>query len=207
VAELNEAPPAELRYAGFWPRFVAGLLDFVVTLPVFALAFWLERVSYTGVVIANLVGPVFMIGYNVALVAIYGGTVGKLIRGLRILQVNGHRATWSNAWRRSAVDLTISFSAVVLTMIALGRIAPEVYLAASWDSRPDLVEQAAPAIRWLYWAASAWILSEFVTLLSNKKRRAVHDFIGGTVVVHLAPQPLDVRSGRTNPQQIPARSY
>lgn len=50
-------------------------------------------------------------------------------------------------------------------------------------------------------------MSEFVTLLSNKKRRALHDFIGGTVVVHAAPQMLDSRPGQADPQQIPARVY
>lgn len=207
MAELNEAPPSEMRYAGFWTRFVAGLVDFVVTSPLFLLLYWLDRVSYTGVVIGTLIGPVFMMAYNVGLVAVYGGTVGKLMRGLRIRQVNGERATWSNAWRRSAVDLTISFSAVILTLIALSRIASDVYLAATWDSRPEIVERAVPALRWLYWAAAIWMLSEFVTLLSNKKRRALHDFIGGTVVVHVAPQPLDARPGRADPQQIPAQSY
>lgn len=204
---MSGAPRTELRYAGFWSRFVAGLIDFVVSLPIFLLVFWLERVSYAGVVLANLVGPVFMIAYNVGLVAVFGGTVGKLIRGLRVLQVNGARATWSNAWRRSAVDLTISFSAVILTLIALNRIAPDVYLAASWDTRPEIVEKAVPALRWLYWAAFVWMFSEFVTLLSNRKRRALHDFIGGTVVVHIAPQSLVARPGRADPQQIPARSY
>ncbi|HET6761463.1 MAG TPA: RDD family protein [Gemmatimonadaceae bacterium] len=196
-----------MRYAGFWSRFVAGLIDGVVSVPVILLVLWLDGVSYAGAVISNVVGPAFIILYNVGLVAIYGGTLGKLLRGLRVLKVNGDRATWTNAWRRSAVDLTISFSAVILTLIALNRIAPDVYLAANQEARTEMVEGVVPALRWLLWAAWVWILSEFVTLLSNKKRRALHDFIGGTVVVHVAPQSLDARPGRADPQQIPARSY
>lgn len=196
-----------MRYAGFWSRFVAGLIDGMVALPVFLLVYWLERISYAGVVIATLVGPAFMILYNVGLVAVYGGTLGKLIRGLRVLQVSGDRATWANAWRRSAVDVTISFSAVILTLIALNRIAPDVYLAISQDARTEMVQGAVPALRWLVWAALVWILSEFVTLLSNRKRRALHDFIGGTVVVHIALQSLAARAGPTDAQPIPARSY
>lgn len=207
MAELSGAPRSEMRYAGFWSRFVAGLIDAVVWLPVFFLVHWLEHVSYTGVVIATLLGPAFTISYNVGLVAIYGGTLGKLLRGLRILQVNGDRATWTNAWRRSAVDLIISFSAIILTLIALNRVAPDVYLAANQDARAEMVKEAVPAIRWLLWATLVWGLSEFVTLLSNRKRRALHDFIGGTVVVHTAPQSLDARPGRADPQQVPARSY
>jgi uncharacterized RDD family membrane protein YckC len=207
MAELNEVPLAEMRYAGFWSRFVAGLIDALIWLPLVLVDYWVERASYTAVVIAALIGPAIMISYDVGLVAVYGGTVGKLMRGLRIRQVNGARATWTNAWRRSAVQIVISLSAAILTLIALNRIAPEVYLAASWGSRPKIVEQTIPAIRWLNWAAAVWTLSELVTLLSNKKRRALHDFIGGTVVVHVAPQSLDARARRTDPQQIPAQSY
>lgn len=54
MAELSAAPAAEMRYAGFWSRFVAGLIDAVVWAPLFFLTYWLERFSYTGVVIATL---------------------------------------------------------------------------------------------------------------------------------------------------------
>jgi uncharacterized RDD family membrane protein YckC len=35
----------------------------------------------------------------------------------------------------------------------------------------------------LAWAGCAWYLLEVITMLTNDKRRAVHDFIAGTVVV------------------------
>jgi uncharacterized RDD family membrane protein YckC len=207
VAELNEAPAAEMRYAGFWSRFVAGLIDGVVLLPAIMLMVWLDGLSYPGAVISALVGPAFVIPYNVGLVAIYGGTVGKLMRGLRVRQLDGAAATWANAWKRSSVDIFFSVSGAIFTLIALTRINSEVYLNTGWQSRSEIVGEAIPAIRWLYWASLLWTLSELVILLSNKKRRALHDFIGGTVVVHTAPTPLDARMGRTDPQQIPARTY
>jgi uncharacterized RDD family membrane protein YckC len=207
VAELNEAPPAEMRYAGFWSRFVAGLIDLLVWLPIILLALWLDGVSYAGAVISALLGPAFLIPYNVGLVAIYGGTVGKLMRGLRVRQVNGAAATWGNAWKRSSVDIVFSVSGAILTLMALTRMNPGIYLEASLESGSEMLVEAIPALEWMYWASLFWTLSEFVVLLSNKKRRALHDFIGGTVVVHTAPRSLEERPGRTDPQQIPARTY
>jgi uncharacterized RDD family membrane protein YckC len=207
VAELNEAASAEMRYAGFWSRFVAGLIDGVVWVPVIVLAVWLDGVSYAGAVISAFVGPAFLIPYNVGLVAVYGGTVGKLMRGLRVRQVNGAAATWANAWRRSSVDIVFSASGAIFTLIALTRMNAEVYFDAGWQSRSEILGEAIPAYQWFYWASFFWTLSEFVVLLSNKKRRALHDFIGGTVVVHTAPTPLDARPERTDPRQIPARTY
>ena len=39
------------------------------------------------------------------------------------------------------------------------------------------------------WASQVWLWSELVVLLLNKKRRALHDFIAGTVVVKVSPHP------------------
>lgn len=36
----------------------------------------------------------------------------------------------------------------------------------------------------------AWGLSELLVLLLNNKRRALHDFIAGTVVVHIDAAPV-----------------
>ena len=35
----------------------------------------------------------------------------------------------------------------------------------------------------LVWASLAWLALELVTMLTNEKRRAFHDYIAGTVVV------------------------
>jgi uncharacterized RDD family membrane protein YckC len=35
----------------------------------------------------------------------------------------------------------------------------------------------------LDWLATLWFLLEIATMLTNEKRRAVHDFIAGSVVI------------------------
>ncbi len=41
-------------------------------------------------------------------------------------------------------------------------------------------------------AALLWFAGEIVTCLLNKKRRALHDFIAGTVVVNVEHIPLEM---------------
>jgi uncharacterized RDD family membrane protein YckC len=38
-------------------------------------------------------------------------------------------------------------------------------------------------VTWLLYFYFAWLASEFIVLLLNRRRRALHDFIAGTVVV------------------------
>ena len=41
--------------------------------------------------------------------------------------------------------------------------------------------------RWMSWLQSAGFWSEVITMLFNGRRRALHDYLGGTVVVEVAP--------------------
>jgi uncharacterized RDD family membrane protein YckC len=55
----------------------------------------------------------------------------------------------------------------------------------AFDARLELL--GAKTGSWtdiLNWLLLAWTLSELVVLLFNEKRRAIHDYIAGTVVVH-----------------------
>lgn len=36
---------------------------------------------------------------------------------------------------------------------------------------------------WAGYAQTAWLFSELIVLLFNEKKRAIHDFIAGTVVI------------------------
>ncbi len=69
-------------------------------------------------------------------------------------------------------------------MVSLGMTDTE-YFSLGWQERTTLFIERAP-----FWygyvsiAMNIWIWSEFIVMLTNKKRRAVHDFIAGTVVIH-----------------------
>lgn len=47
-----------------------------------------------------------------------------------------------------------------------------------------MIELAPSWYRPLQWVQNAWVWGELIVLLTNRKRRALHDFIAGTVVVY-----------------------
>jgi hypothetical protein len=58
----------------------------------------------------------------------------------------------------------------------------------------QLMNRALGSYRSLFWFGGAmmiWALLEFITMLTNKRRRAIHDFIAGTVVIK---EPLSKRN-------------
>jgi hypothetical protein len=71
------------------------------------------------------------------------------------------------------------------TVYSLFAIPAGEYDVLDFEGKMTRLDEATPS--WhsvtdgLYWA---WIASELVVLLFNEKRRALHDFIAGTVVIH-----------------------
>src|SRR5438876_2671458 len=76
---MNTPATDELRYAGFWPRLGALLLDFLILLPLSAIAFWGSEKYRLFQMYYLLPGALFGLFYGVYLVRRYGGTPGKLI--------------------------------------------------------------------------------------------------------------------------------
>jgi len=176
-------PSAEPRYAGFWRRLAAGLTDVLLFLPVTYLLYVLDGLSRPAAVAAAVLGQASYYAYVLPMTLRYGGTLGKLAVGARVRAADGMRLTWRHVWRRSAVDMAASTAIVVGTLVALGRVPFEAYSAAGWSARLELVEGAVPWYAVANNVYLAWLASEFLVIMLNRRRRALHDFVAGTVVV------------------------
>jgi uncharacterized RDD family membrane protein YckC len=50
--------------------------------------------------------------------------------------------------------------------------------------RPERIIELSPGYDVLDYSLTVWIWSEIIVLLFNRRKRALHDFIAGTVVIH-----------------------
>lgn len=172
-------------YAGFWKRLCAGWADAFVIMPLAILFAWLEGFDRTLAIIIMIPASILFSIYNVYFNARFGGTLGKLAVGIRIVKPDGSRIDWPEAWKRSSVDLVFAFVVLVVQIWALTQVDPDRYASLKWIERTQLLGKHFPA-----WYNSVsifqqvWIWSEVVVILFNKRKRAIHDFIAGTVVIH-----------------------
>ena len=189
----------EPKYRTFWPRFWAGFVDGLVFLPVTAVnlvAFrdgvpvWLRVVWYLASSFAFIAYVVWMHGR-------YGQTLGKMATRVRVLDVSESKLSGRQAFMREIVP-------IVLTAIVVVHDLPSV-LSGADPSRPSMplsdpraVPMPVPRFPIFYWIAFAasfgWFAAELLTMLTNSKRRAVHDFIAASVVVR-SPRPALSASG------------
>jgi uncharacterized RDD family membrane protein YckC len=99
--------------------------------------------------------------------------------------VNGKAVGYREALFRYSVDFILSVLMFTALVIPTLKMSDSEYLSLSFTARSDQLVALAPA--WysaLKWVQNAWVFGELAVLLTNRKRRALHDFIGGTVVVH-----------------------
>lgn len=163
----------------FWRRVGAALIDFALFTPLYWLnaTFW-DRLATPEVRIGWFVFySLALVVYSVSMHAVYGQTVGKMATRIMLLSVDGTRIRWRHALLRDAP---------VLTMALVG-IGAEWHIAGSGTNpfSPEGAHQGGLLRESLDNASTLWLVLELITMWSNAKRRAIHDFIAGTVVVRV----------------------
>jgi uncharacterized RDD family membrane protein YckC len=185
----------EMTYAGFWQRFGAFWVDFVVLLPLIGLTYVWGEYSRLFQIYWLLPGLLFGLWYQVYLVVRFGGTPGKLMLNMRIAMVDGSPVTPKAALLRYSVLLVLTELMAIALIMAVLRMTDEEYFSFGYMARATrMVEMAPPWYQVVNILMQIWIWSEFITMLFNKKRRAIHDFMAGTVVL---------KGRRSNPSMQP----
>lgn len=173
--------PLEKRYRTFGPRFWTGAVDSCVFMPLTVATSLLLSVSIPRVLAAIIViiQNLAWLVYTVTLHARYGQTIGKMATKVRVADFRTEgKISWAQAWLREGIPLLLS----------LGFVGYEVYVILTGRVMASALEngQAYNDNRPLWWLSvipALWFLAEVLTMLTNRKRRALHDFIAGTVVV------------------------
>lgn len=164
------------RYNTLWERFLASLIDAIFLT---ALLFPIQWFIYDRLILTNetliRIWDIFMelvlYVYTISLHALYGRTIGKRVMGLKIIDQSEKRAIgFRQALLRDLVPL-------------LGVTA--LCAAAWWTYDPDAIGDAYTLAGISSGISFLWFIAELATAAMNGKRRAVHDYIAGTVVVRL----------------------
>lgn len=172
-----------MNYATFWQRFGAMWIDFFVLVPLLFVAIWTQSISREVALILLVPMMAAFSAYTIYCHGRYGQTLGKMAVGIRVVRTTGEPIGWDEAWMRSSIDVMFATLGVVSSAIALIAIPDAQYHGIDWIERSQRLQALEPA--WLAWtplATQIWVWSEVVVMLFNKERRALHDFIAGTVV-------------------------
>jgi uncharacterized RDD family membrane protein YckC len=170
---------ASEKYRTFEPRFVAGLLDGLVFVPLVALDLYFSSPGRSRLVLiawAVLVRSAPWI-YSVALHTLYGQTLGKRATGVKVLDVSETRLP------SLGQSLLRDIGDIIPTAVGLAYF---IYFVATQSYTHGAGELSGLPGQIIRYSGLAWFLLEIITMFTNSKRRAFHDLIAGTVVVNLS---------------------
>lgn len=170
----TEVLSSSYKYNNFWRRFVAAIIDSLILWPLSFINGSLEdspnRVIFS---VGGLVFSVIYLTYFIVLHAKYGQTVGKKIMDIKVIDIN-------------EVSL-IGFKRAIMRELPwiVGAIGIFVYLFVLLflTNHADLKKAKESYNNLISVTSLTWMLIELITMLTNYKKRAVHDYLAKSVVV------------------------
>jgi uncharacterized RDD family membrane protein YckC len=181
-AEQMSLPSKEI-YGGFWIRLGAFCIDMLIALPLVGLHLWMDGLSKTTYCVITALNVVASVFVSIYCVKKWGGSPGKLALGLKIVLENGDDVDWAGVFWRVSIIYVHYFVSTAVTLLSVGQIADDVFASFNHTERTHAISAVYPKLSLqLLILGNLWILESFV-LLMNEKRRALHDFMAGTVVI------------------------
>ncbi len=175
--------PLSISYAGFWLRLGSLSIDWGVYSIVFLILYLMS-----GKYIFDYF-PYSLFAFSFLFLEIYmlkrwGQTIGKMAMGVKVVKTDFSELTWREVLLRCSFDLmNDSWCFLKACLVVSGIVTAGLLFSAS--SNPHvfpgnilrIFSDKLPTVCLL------WITSEIIIILTNQKKRALHDFLAGTVVV------------------------
>jgi uncharacterized RDD family membrane protein YckC len=159
------------KYDTFWRRFYAGLLDGLVLLPIGILVALIQGDNVLSLVLGMIIMHSAVYVYSVYFHYYSGQTLGKKWMNLRVVDKNEQQLlTFEQSLKRDSIPIfleTIGILFISFQIIKLGYM----------PSRDSLITQMTD------WLGVIWFILEIVTMMTNDKRRALHDLLANSVVI------------------------
>ncbi|MBK9320321.1 MAG: RDD family protein [Bacteroidetes bacterium] len=167
----------QIKYRTGIRRFVAAIVDGMIFIPLafidsftrlhflnneFILLLWVALVT------------ALPICYSVLMHFKYGQTLGKMLADVKVVSLSETtNLSFKQALLRDSFYIIVELFALIyfsLHLIQVQEVLPKMQLLDEFDNFGSSV-------------AGVWVLLELISMLANNKRRAIHDFIAGSVVI------------------------
>lgn len=163
------------KYNTIGSRILASLIDSLLAIPVTIATMMLANLFNSpklnfALTIGMSAIPVL---YVILLHGFYGQTLGKMAMKLQVLDISERPITFTQAVIRSLPQLLPVF-------ISASTMSEQLLSQTDNESSNDFFGMIISATYVLYFV---WSIGDIISALVTEKKRALHDFIAGTVVV------------------------
>lgn len=156
------------KYQTFSQRIGATIIDGIVFIPIYFMASAIFSDDYDD----SFLGVIFIntLSYSYSIVAHhrFGQTIGKYCFSVKVVQNTDESKllTLSQALKRDLIGIGLVILDIMLKILKVSDTG-----WGNWVS---------------FLAGFGWLIAEIVTMLINKKRRSIHDYIANAVCIDIA---------------------
>lgn len=178
----------EHKYSTFRLRFSAGVVDGLIFMPLG----WIYSFMFSHFdsvllrILACMVNSSAFLVYSIWMHGKYGQTLGKMAYKVVVLDVSEQPLRMRQAVLRDIFGVVLLPIGLVSDIARIVR-GIDISVPANLTTL-DLI---------IAYSALSWFLIEIVTMFTNDKRRALHDFIAGSVVVRRPDKALQPTAAAT----------
>ncbi|HYV84347.1 MAG TPA: RDD family protein [Patescibacteria group bacterium] len=179
------------QYAGFWKRVWARVIDALVLLPFGLLNYWAWSDSRRLTILAALPMGALMPAYLIITHGFLGQSLGKRALHLRVESQSGGRLSWGGVVARFSPLALYEVTWALGVMSSVHGLSDVQFQAASLLQKYHLILTGTPG--WVHLCNtffSCWVLADVIVLVSRPDKRALHDFLGGSVVRRVDVGPV-----------------
>lgn len=168
-------------YVGMGSRLLAEIIDSIILLPLSIVCIRVSNKSLSLFSLSSFTGALIIYLYNIILVKKYGGTFGKLICRIKIVNMNYNNVDYKQSIIRYLYVIVPDFlKRMTMLLIAFNS-------KIDWGKTSGFAiytaMQKTKIIKFIAALDAVWIIAEIIVLLTNKKNQSIHDFIAKTYVV------------------------
>ena len=173
ILDQEQTQYSEIKYAGFWERVGASLIDFLIFLPVYGLSFY-NSMNLKNLVLALVLGFVFLI-YKIYMEGVKGATIGKRVMHIVVINEQNEKATMNQVIARNSLYILNTLVGIFSTVL--------IFNAAGFEDATTFMEistfqqQNGSPIGTI---VGVIVLISVIVVAFDKHKQALHDKIGKT---------------------------
>lgn len=181
--QMSAGEDPQFEYAGFWRRVLARLVDAALVLALLPVTIPITMFAYERrtLVLQALPSAIWMV-FFIFLVVKFGGTPGKLLLGVRVVNGEGRFISVSAALLRDLFGI-IAFVLSCLKTAHIFATLPVMEMPQGFLELGRIVRPYCGVWRAIKMIYPIIFYVDVLVILFNKKKRALHDFIAGSYVI------------------------
>ena len=178
-SELKQ-PDECITYGSFWQRCGAITLDtLIIGVPTFAISYY-NITNWKSIPLLVLVSLAGMV-YKPYCEFQYGATPGKKALNLNVVNQRFDKADLTEIILRNIFQIVFPLMTLAATIMVYN--SPEFQDINGFMEFGTLSSTSSKATSYITWMSSIVFIIEFICLVSDQQKRALHDRIGKTYVI------------------------